>query len=73
MDRAFTISHTDVHVQSEDQQRPRHGLQLLHEQLVTFVVEYLLILPPRNRMGRSSHDDKTVLPREPRDNAAQSA
>ena len=72
MNRTFAVLHADVYVQSEDQQRPRHCLKLLHEQFITFVVEDLLVLPAGDRMCRRRHDDEPVLSCEPGDDAAES-
>src|ERR1044072_6492226 len=71
MNRTFAIGHADVYVKSKDQERTRDCLQFLHKQFVTLVVEDLLVLPARDRMRRSRHDDEAVLPSEAGDDAAQ--
>src|SRR5437868_14897229 len=56
MNLAFTVGNSDMHVYAEDQERPRDGLQLLNQQLVSLVIEDLLILPTRARLRRSCDD-----------------
>src|SRR6266496_4652073 len=65
------IGHSDMNVESENQQRASHGLQLLHQQLVSFIVKYLLILPARNRMGGRRSYRQTILVCKARDDASQ--
>ena len=43
--RSEVLSHPNVNVQPEYQQRARNSLQFLDQQLVALVVEYFLILP----------------------------
>src|SRR5947208_2582000 len=71
VDLPLAIRDTHVHVHAENQERPRDGLQFLHEQLITVIIEYLLVLPARNRMRRSRHDLQPVLLCQSGDDAAQ--
>src|SRR5216683_61738 len=61
MNLAFAIWNTNVNVQAKDQQRPSHSLQLLNQQLVSLIIENLLVLPARNGMRRSGYDLKAIL------------
>ena len=61
MNLAFTVGNSDMHVYAEDQERPRDGLQLLNQQLVSIVIEDLLILPTRDRMRRSCDNLQPIL------------
>src|ERR1051325_3352476 len=65
------VCDADVYVQAEDEQRARDRLQLFDEQLVTLVIENLLILPARDRVRRGGDDHQSGLAREPGDDAAQ--
>ncbi len=61
MHRGVAVINSDVNVHSEDQQRARHVLHLLDEQVVTLVRRDLRRLPVRERMRRRRRDSQSLL------------
>src|SRR2546425_164749 len=60
-----------MNVQAKNEERPSNSLQLLDQQLVSFIVKDLLVLPARKRMRRGGDNHQISFCRQARDDAAQ--
>src|SRR5439155_15222393 len=57
----LAVRNTDVNVQAKDQERASDGLQLLHQQLVSLIIEDLLVLPARDGVRRGGNYLEPIL------------
>jgi hypothetical protein len=68
---SFRIGYSDMNMQAKDQKRTGDALQFLDQQLVPFIIENLLVLPARNRMGRTGDNHQAAFRCQSGDDAAQ--